>query len=336
MNQAPDWAPACLRRAGAGRYDDVMDERADILAFGEILWDLLPSGRTLGGAPFNFAFRARSLGDRAWMVSRIGEDALGNEARSKAEALGMDLLGLQSDPDRPTGTVDVTFRDGEPDYVIHPQVAYDFVQPTPQLLELAGRADAICFGTLAQRHEVSRATCRALLQAAPQALPVLDVNLRKDCYNAAIVRESLELAKVVKLNGDELRELTSMLDLDRETLDAMAVSLVGRFDLACCVVTLGSAGALAADGRHVRYVPGFKVEVADTVGSGDAFTAGFLHRYLRGRALESCCEFGNAVGAIVATQAGGTGPLEPAQVKAFLADPPARCTDEGVSHLRAE
>jgi fructokinase len=312
-----------------------MHDAANILAFGEILWDLLPSGRKLGGAPFNFACRAESLGDRGWMVSRVGRDDLGREAREAAVGLGMDVTGLQDDPEHPTGTVDVTFHDGEPDYVIHPQVAYDFIEFTPQLLELAGRADCVCFGTLAQRHEVSRATCRRVLESARQALPVLDINFRKDCYDATIVRESLELAKVVKLNGGELRELQSMLDLEGESLDELALSLVGRFELACCVATLGPAGALAATETHVRYVPGYEVAVADTVGAGDAFSAGFLHRYLRGEAVEACCRYGNAVGAIVATQTGATDPLGPGDVEQFQAESPAQCIEQAFAHLTA-
>ncbi len=313
-----------------------MHDAANILAFGEILWDLLPSGRKLGGAPFNFACRAESLGDRGWVVSRVGRDDLGREAREAATGLGMDVTGLQDDPEHPTGTVDVTFHDGEPEYVIHPQVAYDFIEFTPQLLELAGRADCVCFGTLAQRHEASRAACRQVLESAPQALPVLDINLRKDCYDATIVRDSLQRAKVVKLNGGELRELKSMFDLDGQSLDGLALSLLVRFELACCVATLGPAGALAASETHVRYIPGYEVRVADTVGAGDAFTAGFLHKYLRGEAAEICCRYGNAVGALVATQVGATDPLTPGEVENFLADPPPRCIEPTLAHLAAE
>jgi fructokinase len=314
-----------------------MSDTKNILAFGEILWDLLPSGRKLGGAPFNFAFRATSLGDRGWIVSRLGRDELGKEARQAVEALDMDGRGLQWDEVHPTGTVDIEFGpDGEPDYTINPRVAYDFVETTPTLLDLADRADCICFGTLAQRLPVSRATCRALLEAGQDALKLLDINLRKDCFGEQVIRESLAEADVLKLNDDELRRLAPMLNLAGETLDARARSMREQFGLDCCVVTLGAAGSLAAGDDGVVYVPGYTVTVEDTVGSGDAFTAGFVHEYLRGRALARCCRTGNAVGALVAGQAGGTGGLEMADVEAFLVDAPELCVDASFESLRAD
>jgi len=298
-----------------------------VLAFGETLWDLFPTGAKLGGAPFNFVYRAACLGERGIMVSRLGRDALGRKAFEQIVSLGMETGQVQWDARHPTGTVDVTFDAGHnPHYVINPDVAYDYIRPTKELLAAAAGADCICFGTLAQRCEVSRRALRRLLDAAGGALKLLDINLRPNCYTQETVRESLEEADILKLNETEAVQLAELLQIPGAASCGgarppaeIAEDLVEKCSLSCCVVTLGDRGALAvaADGRKA-YVPGFRVALVDPCGSGDAFTAGFLHRYFEGARLSECCRYGNALGAIVAAQRGATEPFDAAGVQKFL------------------
>ncbi len=291
-----------------------------VLAFGETLWDLLPSGPQLGGAPCNFAFRVNALGERGVVVTRLGRDELGRKAFERLQALGMDTTHVQWDDLRPTGTVPVTIdAKGVPDFTIVQDVAYDFIEPTGALLDLAARADCVCFGTLVQRSPVSRATLTRVLDAAGETLKLLDINLRRDCHTSETIEESLRRADVVKLNDDEARELARLFSLPASPLSDLAKSLARRWKLSCCLITLGERGALGASRRgEVAYVPGYRVRVVDTVGSGDAFTAGFLREYLRDRGLADCVRVGNALAAMVAGQAGATAPISPDEIEALL------------------
>ena len=282
-----------------------------ILSFGEVLWDLLPTGPKLGGAPLNFANRINSLGDEGIIVSRLGQDELGQKAWDAICSLGLVPRYLQIEAKHPTGTVHVSFDDAKnPDYVIVPDVAYDHIEITPDLLSLATASDCVCFGTLSQRSKKTRKTLYRLLDAAGKAVKLLDVNLRKDCYSIETVLDSLQWADILKLNDSEAKQLADMLELPDRTFDTIIRNLVERYSLDCCVATLGPAGVLAcsADGKTV-YVPGYQVDMADPLGSGDAFAAGFLYKYLRHTPLAECCDFGNVLGAIVASQEGATAPF---------------------------
>src|SRR5262245_50711891 len=179
-----------------------------ILAFGETLWDLLPSGPMLGGAPFNFAYRVNSLGDRGVIVTRLGSDAYGRRALEQIEGLGMETSFIQADESHPTGTVRVMLDDqGSPDFHIVTDVAYDFIETDSRVLELAASADCFCFGTLVQRTAKSRASLGRLLDAAGKALKCLDINLRKDCYSLETIADSLQRADILKLNLKEAHYL---------------------------------------------------------------------------------------------------------------------------------
>jgi fructokinase len=292
-----------------------------IVAYGETLWDLLPTGAVLGGAPFNFCYRATSLGDTGLMVTRLGRDEYGRRARESINALGMDDRFVQWDADAPTGTVDVNLADPDnPDFTIIPGVAYDNIEVTDDLLAAAADADCVCYGTLSQRTPAGREACEAVLEAAPGAVKLLDINLRKDCFTPETVRSSLERADVLKLNDDEAHRLDEMLGLEADAIPAIGESLAQDFGLTVCVVTFGAGGAFAmsADGLHT-YSPGYKVALVDSCGSGDAFAAGFIHRLLEGSGLSDCCTLGNALGAMVAGQEGATVPISMAEIGAFLA-----------------
>jgi fructokinase len=291
-----------------------------IVAFGEMLWDLLPTGRKLGGAPFNFIYRVACTGAQGTMVSRLGTDELGREAFQNMHDLGMDTTCIQWDSDHPTGTVPITFdAHGVADITINPDVAYDYMQPAPEAVTAAAAADCICYGTLAQRSRVSRETLRALLHNAPGALRLLDLNLRRDCFTASTVRESIETAHVLKLNDDEAREVARLYGLDPDPLDGFALRILRETDLRCAVVTLGDRGALAASRSvEIVYAPAFKVELVDALGSGDAFAAGFTRGLLSGWPLERSVQYGNALGALVAAQRGATEPLKAGDVDRMM------------------
>ena len=279
-----------------------------IFAFGELLWDILPSCTVLGGAPFNFAYRVNSLGDTGLMVSRLGRDELGRKAFDQVVQLGLDTTHLQWDDSLPTGTVQVSFdEDNKPDYVIVPQVAYDRIELTDALVDAVSTADCLCFGTLSQKSEESRKTIEQLLERAGQSLKLLDINLRKDCYNLETISFSLQEADVLKLNEDEAHQLGSMLEVSKQNIPDFCEEMLTKWSLEHCVVTLGEKGAFAmsAGGERV-YVPGYKVILADSIGSGDAFSAGFVNKLLRGTSISEAGRFGNVLGALVATKEGAT------------------------------
>jgi len=297
-----------------------MSPEKTVVAFGETLWDLLPAGPVLGGAPFNFAYRINSLGDRGLIVSRLGRDELGEGAWKRARELGMDTSYLQWDATHPTGTVEVTLdEENNPDFFIVPEVAYDNIELTRELVELASSADCLCFGTLIQRTPRARHTLKGLLHASKQGLKLLDINLRRDCHSRETIALSLQEADVLKLNDQEARRLAEMFALAAPDLPTLTTEMMERWALSHCVVTFGQRGAFAASARGDSvYVPGYRVNVVDTCGSGDAFAAGFLHRLLRGCTLVECCELGNALGAIVATQPGATAPIRAGEVTEFV------------------
>jgi len=284
-----------------------------VVGLGEILWDLLPSGRQLGGAPANFAYSSHLLGNRAIVASRIGSDDLGNEARNRLLHAGVGDDFLQVDPTHPTGTVKVKLdSSGQPTYDITGGAAWDFMDWTDSWQALAQSADAICFGSLAQRSPGSRATIlRFLEETRHDAVRVFDVNLRQQFYSAEVVEQSLQAANVVKLNNEEVILLKNLLGLGSDLLDETSFCrlLISRFDLKLVCVTHGANGSLLCNRFHTCRHPGFQVEVKDTVGSGDAFTAGLVHALLSGESLAKMNDLANRMGAWVASYPGAMPPL---------------------------
>jgi len=297
-----------------------------IVAFGELLWDILPSCTVLGGAPFNFAYRVNSLGDTGLMVSRLGRDELGRKAFEQVVQLGLDTTYIQWDDHLPTGTVQVSFgEDNKPDYFIVPQVAYDQIELTDTLIDTVSTADCLCFGTLSQRSEKSRNTIEQLLERAGQSLKLLDINLRKDCYSLDTIIFSLQKADVLKLNEDEAYQLGGMLDVSSRNIPEFCEKMLTKWALEHCVVTLGEKGAFAMSGGGERvYVPGYKVNLADSIGSGDAFSAGFVNKLLRGLSISDAAGFGNVLGALVATKEGATCPVTLDEINEFNLQNPER------------
>jgi fructokinase len=296
-----------------------------IVGLGEILWDLFPAGRQMGGAPANFAYITSLLGNRGIAASRLGDDDLGREAIDRVRELGIDIAFLQRDTEHPTGSVHVKVdENGQPCFEILQSVAWDYLEWTPQWQNLAAQADAVCFGSLAQRAPQSRATIQSFLQATrPGCLRVFDVNLRQNFYDVAVLDESMKLATIVKLNHEELPKIVRLLGegkfRDGESEESAARHLLDLYRLRLVCVTRGNRGSLLVSAKICDAHPGFQVKVADTVGAGDAFTAALVSEYLRGASLAEMNETANHVGAWVASEAGATPAPGPGGIERQLA-----------------
>jgi fructokinase len=276
-----------------------------VVGIGEILWDILPDGRQLGGAPANFAFHARALGAASVIVSAVGDDPLGREILAQLGSRGLDLSGIATVSSASTGTVTVALdAGGIPHYTIHEGVAWDVIPWTAGLGDIAVRADAVCFGTLAQRSPVSRATIGSLLGATrPDCLRVLDINLRQSYFSRETIHGLLERATVLKMNDDELTTVAAMLSLPGPETRVLA-ALLGAYPLTMIALTKGPSGSRFF-GRGVDLShPGFRVETEDTVGAGDAFTATLVAGLLKKRSWEEIGDRANRIAGYVCSRKG--------------------------------
>jgi fructokinase len=279
-----------------------------LVGLGELLWDLLPSGKQLGGAPANFAYITNLLGDIGVPASRLGPDALGEEAIERLKTLGLSTDWVQRDDSHPTGSVRVGIdAAGQARFEIQEPVAWDFLEFSPAWQQLAQTADAVCFGSLAQRSSASRSAILSFLRATrPEAVRIFDVNLRQNFFTAQILSESMQLASIVKLNHEELPRIMNLLELQHHNEKASAYSLLSSHNLELVCITRGNNGSLLTSPDEFSEHPGFQVKVADTVGAGDAFTAALAHGYLRQLPLVQINEHANRVGAWVSSQTGAT------------------------------
>jgi len=297
-----------------------------ILAYGELLWDLLPSGEVLGGATTNFIYRMNSFGDQGYLVSRLGDDDLGEKARRQVTGLGLSDKYIGTDPGVPTGTVQVVLDGkGTPDFTITQDVAYDYIQLTDDMLSLALQADCIYFGTLSQRQKTSANTLQILLKKTPQAVKFFDINLRRECYSTPVIMDSLQVADILKINDEELFMLKKIIGLTGNSLEELCQYVISKYRLRMVLVTLGEKGAfLLLNSGEYFYDPGYKVKTMDTVGAGDACSAGFMHYFLNNRSPEEALRFGNATGAKVATTKGGTAGITKDEIIRFMEAPHER------------
>ena len=288
-----------------------------ILGIGELLWDMLPEGPRLGGAPANFSVMAGRLGNHAAILSRIGRDNLGRDAVHRLDPLPADTSFLQIDPAHETGRVTVSFNNGQPEYTIHQPAAWDSMELSDEWVRLAERADAVCFGSLAQRSLESRQTIQTLAaQTSARCIRIFDVNLRPPFYSSEVIQESLELATVVKMNDAEVPLVLGLLGLTAEddaTLGSLrlgAERLLAEFPtLQMAAITRGAQGSLLVARDEWHQHAGFPIKVADTIGAGDAFTAALTHYLLRGAELPVLNDAGNRWGSWVASQSGAMPPL---------------------------
>jgi fructokinase len=301
-------------------YDELMIKPALMIGLGEVLWDLLPSGRTLGGAPANFAYMTNVLGDQGIVASRVGNDDLGREACRVMQGLGLNTSYVQQDDHHQTGTAMVSLDGaGQPNFTIKERVSWDSLQWTAAWEELSGRADVVCFGSLAQRAPTSAVTIECFLRNAPKmALRICDLNLRQAFYNKDVLRKSFQHADIVKLNKQELLQVSSLLKLDTGSEETLAQRLLNEYDLRLVCITRGACGSLLVSKEKTVDQRGFRVKVADAVGAGDAFTACLAHHYLRAHSLEEISESANRFASWVATQTGATPPISADQLQNIL------------------
>ena len=296
-----------------------------VVGIGEALFDCLPDGRKLGGAPANFAYHVSQFGLNGWAISAIGDDELGEEIVETFEKVGLDhILPVV---EQPTGTVKVTLDSkGIPQYDICLGVAWDNIPLTADMLYVARHSEAICFGSLAQRSETSRETIHAFLDEAPKdALRVFDINLRQNWFTAEIIAESLHRANILKINDEELDVVATMLlgiptvsgkliAEDPEKTRVVCRELIAKYNLKMLILTCGAIGSYVFTETDESYVATPKVQVEDTVGAGDSFTATFVAQILLGKSIREAHEKAVSVSAYVCTQKGAM-PVLPDNLK---------------------
>lgn len=302
------------------RHSHRPDKSPQMVGLGEVLWDLLPSGRVLGGAPANFAYMATVFGDQGVVASRVGDDELGREACAVMDTLGVNTSYIQYDNQNETGTAGVIFDlSGQPKFSIKKPAAWDFLQWTTAWEELSSRVDVVCFGSLAQRSPTSAEAIENFLRNTPaSALLICDANLRDPFYSAECLRRSFSYADVLKLNDQELVNIASLLGMSGGDDRELAEKLFHEFDLELICITRGARGSLLISEFEMVEHPGIRAEVADAIGAGDAFTACVAHYYLQGCRLEEISESANRFAAWVATQVGATPLISPAQLSEIL------------------
>lgn len=291
-----------------------------IVAFGELVWDIFGEDKVLGGAPANFVFRLNTLGDQGYLLSRVGVDQFGDEALERMVELGISIENVQIDTVFHTGTVDVKIdTDGRPDYYIKKDVAFDHIEFTAEALKLVKEADCLCFGTLVQRYGISKNTLRELINEAPCPVKFLDIKLRKDCYSKSIIENSLSCANILRLKENELYSLKNELGLFEYESKALTSEIINEYELDMVLVTKGKNGAFALDKNNNYFEDnGYLIDLVDTVGSGVAFSAGFMHCYLLGKGIEESLKFGNAAGALTSATHGATNPISKTKILDFI------------------
>ena len=272
-----------------------------IVGLGEVLWDVLPEGKQLGGAPANFAYHVSQFGHDALAISAVGNDALGDETLEALNA--RHLQHLMPRVDYPTGTVQVTLDDdGIPTYVIREGVAWDNIPFTAELEDVAQNTRAVCFGSLAQRSPVSRATIRAFLNAMPKdSLKIFDINLRQNFYNKEIIREALTACNILKINDEELVLIGRLFEHPGLDIENKCWLLLGKYNLDMLVLTCGVNGSYVFTPGSVSFQETPTVEVADTVGAGDSFTGTFVSSLLAGKSIVESHRLAVDVSAYVCT-----------------------------------
>ncbi len=284
-----------------------------VVGMGEALWDVLPEGKKIGGAPANFAYHVSQFGLSSCVVSAVGDDALGKEIIDNFTSKGLNQL--IAEVPYPTGTVQVEIdQAGVPQYEIKENVAWDNIPYTAMLEQLAERTKAVCFGSLAQRNVVSRNTINRFLDAMPQSedsLVVFDVNLRQGFYNKEILCNSMKRCNILKINDEELVTVSRMFGYPGIDLQDKCWILLGKYNLKMLILTCGINGSYVFTPGNVSFQPTPKVEVADTVGAGDSFTAAFIASILKGKSVQEAHSLAVQTSAYVCTKKGAMPILPP-------------------------
>lgn len=287
-----------------------------VVGLGEILWDVFPERKILGGAPANFAYHASQFGFDGYVVSAIGDDSLGKDILTSLEE--KELNYLLEKTDFPTGTVQITLnKSGIPQYEICENVAWDNIPFSEQTHNLAKNTQTVCFGSLAQRSSVSRETIRKFLTAMPKnSLKIFDINLRLNFYSKEIIHQSLEMANMMKINDEEVAKIATLYGWIGDEQEICG-RLLEEYKLDFLVLTKGIDGSFVFTPRQTFYQPTPKVHVADTVGAGDSFTAAFVAAYLHGEHIEDAHQLAVEVSAYVCLQHGAMPKLADSYMELF-------------------
>lgn len=288
-----------------------------IVGLGEILWDVLPTGKILGGAPANFAYHISQFGYDGYAVSAIGQDDLGEEI---LQNLNTKKLNYQIEKTEfPTGTVQVTLDEkGIPSYEICENVAWDNIPFSAEIEKLAKNTQTVCFGSLAQRSEVSKRTIHSFLEAMPNdALKIFDINLRQHFYTLELIEESLNKCDMLKINDEEVIVVANLLGWENKTELEVCKQLLINYNLKILVLTKGVEGSYVLTPDETSFRPTPKVTVADTVGAGDSFTAAFIAAILSGKSISVAHQLAVDVSAYVCTQKGAM-PLLPQELLSLI------------------
>ncbi len=280
------------------------------LAFGEVLWDIIDGSPHLGGAPLNFAAHIAQCGAKSYILSRVGNDNLGKSAiaRIKENKVQTDLI--QIDPLHETGTVKVTLSDGQPQYDIKENVAYDYIEYNEQVRSFNKvNFDLFYFGSLVQRNQVSADTLYTILEGNDFPDVFFDVNLRKDGFNSTILSRSFQYASILKLNTAELPVISKLVFFDDSlSQEEFCKKITEKFKIRIVIITAAEKGCYIFTNQHLSHMSGVKVEVADAVGAGDAFSAAFMHQYTKTKNAMKAATVANKIGAYVASKNGALPP----------------------------
>jgi len=283
------------------------EQLLQVAGIGELLWDVFPNGKRLGGAPLNFCYHCQQLGTGSFPVSAVGADPLGDQIREELDSRSISDNFVSTARDLNTGTVQVRLdQKGVPSYEICQGVAWDAIAFGNFEQDLAGFVDAVCFGSLAQRNPKSRRSIEFFVSSVePEAICVFDVNLRQDFYDRSTLERSLQISNVLKVSDEELPVLASLFGL-RGSHETQLQTLLEHFGLDLIAYTRGGSGSVLATETEIDEHPGYAIEPVNTVGAGDSFTATLIVGLLKGKSLQEVNDHANQVAAFVCSQEGAT------------------------------
>lgn len=291
-----------------------------IVAFGEVVWDIFPNGKILGGTPSNLVYRCNSFKEQGFLLSRVGDDNLGYAALQKLKELGISDENVQIDTEFATGTVNITFDETqEPRFHVTPDVAFDHIEFSAEALKLVRDADCLFYGLLPQRFGLSKNTLRELIKESPDSLHFFDLKLFKHFFNIQVVENLLGFSNIVRIKEKEIGFLNKELELNANDISDFCSKMIKKYKVDLILITRGQNGVFAMHKRKGIYSDGgYNIEMVDNVGSGMAFSAGFLHYFLNGKSIQQALNFGNAAGALNTTRQGGTSFFDKKDVLAFM------------------
>lgn len=293
-----------------------------IVAFGEVVWDILPNDKILGGTPLNMVFRCNSFGEEGFLLSRLGYDNSGQAALDRLEELGISDKNIQIDDEFPTGTVNITFDENkESHYEVMLDVAFDHIEFSAEALKLARNADCLFYGLLPQRFGISKNTIRELIKESPDSIHFFDLKLFEHFFDKKVVENLLFSSNIVRIKEKEISFLIKELEINSSSLEEFGSELAKKYKLNLILVTRGVNGVFAFHEKQgIFFDSGYEIDRVDNIGSGMSFSAAFIHYYLHNKTIQEALNFGNAAGALNATKRGATSFFNKTEVLSFMKD----------------